>query len=113
MANIMSLPRLDRYVGVSRDEVVGWDTPSGERNFRIILYGALDAYGLIGPEMNGIAILDEDNKSVVLDGECPQASGYYGPSREQLDRWGEIVDFDWLEFKNFVNKHPKSRFKFE
>ena len=38
-----------------------------ERTFRLAIYGAFNAYGLIGPERNGIVILDEDERAVLCD----------------------------------------------
>lgn len=48
--------------------------------YRILLSGAYNAGGLIGPEMNGIAVLDEQTKSVITDCIGRQDSGWYGES---------------------------------
>ena len=43
-----------QYTMVSRDHKVKF----GDRTFRVVLYGAYNAFGLIGPEKNGIAVLE-------------------------------------------------------
>lgn len=46
---------------------------------------AYNAFGLIGPEHNGLFVIDETNKRVLTDRVGPtQQSGYYGPNAEQM-----------------------------
>jgi hypothetical protein len=80
-----------------------------KRNFVIFIYGATNVYGLIGPEDNGIAILDEDNKRVILDGHCRENTGYFGPSQKQINEFNRIMGMTWGEFKDFVNSNNRSR----
>ena len=53
-----------QYTMVAKDQSLKF----GNRSFRVLLYGAYNAMGLIGTEKNGIAVLDEDRRQVVLDG---------------------------------------------
>ena len=81
----------------------------GGNSYVIGIAGAYNAYGLIGPEHNGIFILDEDNKCVVLDRHCEIGSGYYGPSREQQVELNRICDLETPSFRNFIRNHARSR----
>ena len=81
------------------------------RHYRVVLYGAYDAQGLIGPEYNGIGVLCEDDKTVVADNICRENSGYFGPSRRQIEEWRRIVEADTEEFKRTVNSSPRPRYR--
>lgn len=96
---------IGQYTLVSQDKTLKF----GNRTFRVLLYGAYNAFGLIGPEQNGIAVLDENRMLVVLDGHCPQENGYYGPSEEQVNEFRRICEMDAEEFVQFCNSHPASR----
>lgn len=95
------------FMGVSSDAT---REQEGGR-FRIIVYGAHNAYGLIGSEQNGIAVLDNERRAVLLDMECCESSGYYGPSKKQEERLREIVEMPQVEFKRFVNLHSHARYQ--
>lgn len=86
------------------------DLTFGEgRTFRVVVASAYDA-GIIGPEHNGIAIVDLDNWSVVLDQHVRISSGYYGPSAEQKAEFERICAIqDWREFASFMKSHPRYR----
>ncbi len=76
------------------------------------IVGIADAYnamGLIGPELNGIFVLDDKEKQVVLDCECPQQSGYFGPNKAQYDRLSAILLMTDDEFQTFINNHERTR----
>lgn len=94
-----------QYTMVSRDETLKF----GNRTFRVVLYGAYNAMGLIGTENNGIAILDEDRMQVVLDGHLQEDTGAYGPSDHQMVELRRICRMDSCEFVEFCNTHPRSR----
>jgi len=94
-----------QYTMVSRDRTLSF----GSRSFRVVLYGAYNAMGLVGPEKNGIAILDEDRMQVVLDGHVQEDTGYFGPSDAQVSEWERICSLDAPEFKEFCDSHPMSR----
>jgi len=62
----------------------------GRYTYVIGIAGAYNAFGLIGSEHNGIFVLNDTNKTVVLDRHCPIASGYCGPSQSQWDEFARI-----------------------
>lgn len=80
----------------------------GGRRFAVLIAGAYDA-GIIGPEHNGIVVLDEDNRSVVLDRHCEEQSGYGGPSPAQYREARRILSMPWEEFLEFCTEHPRYR----
>jgi hypothetical protein len=94
-----------QYTMVSRDKSVKF----GDRSFRVVLYGAYNAMGLIGTEHNGIAVLDEDRMQVVLDGHYPEESGAFGATEAQACEWRRICRLPAEEFVEFCNSHPNSR----
>ena len=94
-----------QYEMVSRDAT---RTCCG-RTLRIVLYGAYNALGLIGPEMNGIAILDEDARCVVLDGHLQEDTGYFGASRRQVLEYSRILGMTDDELEEFIAEHPRTR----
>ena len=104
--NVMSLPSVGPYVGVSHDTVV----KKGKTRYRILLYGAYNACGLIGSELNGICVLNEDEKNVVSDGICPVSSGYFGPSGYQVDLFNKIVRMPSKRFSELVNSSDNLRY---
>lgn len=79
------------------------------KTLRIVLYGAYNALGLIGPEMNGIAILDEDARCVVLDGHLQEDTGYFGPSRRQVLEYSRIIGMTDADLEEFIANHPRTR----
>lgn len=80
----------------------------GGRKFIVLVAGAYDA-GIVGPEHNGIAILDEDNEIVVLDRHLEISSGYFGPSAAQLKEAERIMKMGWREFTEFCRQNPRFR----
>jgi hypothetical protein len=92
-------------------------TVNGKRHtFLIINYGAYNAMGLIGTERNGIAILNETARSVVLDGEAPQSMGwYYGFGQDTASeaktrhRAAELFVMPSRDFRKFILAHPRYR----
>ena len=86
-------------------------TEEHTRTFRVLVYGAYNAYGLIGSECNGILVLDEDFKTVILDEHAKEDTGYFGPSERQLAEWERIVAmFDYKDFAAFVNVNPRAKY---
>lgn len=81
----------------------------GSNVYVIGIAGAYNAYGLIGSEHNGIFILDDTNKEVILDRHMPISSGYNGPSKEQWAEFGRIANLEFAAFKNFCKNHPRFR----
>ncbi len=80
-----------------------------KRHFKLVIAGAYNAYGLIGSECNGILILDDDNKLVILDEHARADSGYYGPTNHQIDEFEKLCKMDYEQFMAFCRSHPRSR----
>lgn len=108
---IGTFPRLGPYMGITRDKTVKFRVGRKARSFRIIIFGAYNAYGLIGPEHNGLAVLDEDNRSVLCDRIAEESSGYFGPSKRQLECFDNLTAMPWGEFRELINAHDRSRYR--
>lgn len=78
-------------------------------DYLIGIAGAYNAFGLIGSEHNGIFVLDDTNKAVVLDRDTPQSSGYHGPSQAQWDRLKHFCTCDEGDFIDLIQHNPRSR----
>lgn len=104
------LPNIGPYTFVSRDRLTTKTLDGERRTFRIVVYGAYNAMGLIGSECNGVAILDEDRKQVLCDEIEITGTGYCGPSAEQLTKYGELYRMTGARFRAFVNSHKRSRY---
>lgn len=104
--------RVGPFVGVCADQVRTF--PNG-RSFRVLVYGAYDAFGLIGPEKNGIAVLDEDNRSVLCDELGIAPSGYHGPSAEQMALFHRMTsaEFSFADLQALVNESPRARVRLD
>ena len=107
---ISSFPAVGPYVGVTRDRVIKFKAGRKTRSFRLIVFGAYNAFGLIGPEFNGLAVLDEDERAVLCDRIAQESSGYFGPSRAQLDEFDRVTGLDWPSFREFINAHDRTRY---
>ena len=107
MSDIMALPRLGPYVGVQGKYVKKF---KNGLSFRIAIYGAYDAYGLIGSEKNGILILDENKMQVLCDEICIADSGYFGATQTQRAMLFDIKMMKWKAFQNMINNHKRSRY---
>jgi hypothetical protein len=80
------------------------------RKYRLAIYGAFNAMGLIGSECNGIVILDENKRAVLLDEHAKNNSGYFGASQRQVEEFERICRMTPAEFEAFVNSHPRKRY---
>lgn len=78
-----------------------FETGGAPRSFTLVLYGAED-HGIIGSELNGIAVLDDDNMQVLLKRHVQEASGFSGPSARQRAEFERIRAMDWTAFTDFV-----------
>lgn len=108
---ISVFPSVGPYTGVTRDKTIKFKVGRKSRAFRVLVYGAYNAYGLIGSEKNGIAVLDEDNRSVLCDEITREDSGYFGPSNRQLESFNGITSMPWAEFRGLINAHNRTRYK--
>lgn len=102
-----TLSRIGPYVNVQGDYIKRF---KNGRRFRIAIYGAFDAYGLIGSEKNGILVLDEDNKQVLCDEISKEDSGYFGATQAQRNTYYNLKMMKWAAFKQFINDHKRSRY---
>lgn len=112
MEVISTFPRIGPYMGVTRDKSLSFKAGRKARKFRIVIYGAYNAMGLIGSERNGIAVLDEDNRAVVCDDIARESSGYFGPSKNQLSLFEELAAMSWPVFRDFINENCADRLRF-
>lgn len=90
------------------------DHPPVERtvngtSFLIGIATAYNAFGLIGTEQNGVFILDDTNKQVVLDRHAEGAAGGYGPSPDQIAARDELLALDDAAFLDFIEANPRFR----
>ena len=71
--------------------------------------GAYNAGGLIGPEHNGLFVLDDTNKLVLTDRIAPEQSGYFGPSKAQWDELKRAMQLPAKAFIQWVEQSPRYR----
>ncbi|MFK4135914.1 hypothetical protein ACI2KR_27070 [Pseudomonas luteola] len=109
---IQTHPTVSQFAGVTYDQTRDFGTNG---SYRVMVYAAYNAFGLIGPERNGIAVIQLEGSSgrVVADSIAQADSGYFGPSNEQVKLFEEIKDMSWETFRAFVNSAPEDRKRFE
>lgn len=105
MSNVLSLPSVGPYVGVSRDAKRG--------RYRILVYGAYNACGLIGSEHNGICVLDDEDLQVVADRLAQVSSGYYGPAALQIKAFEHLLTCSPQKFADYINRSGRNRFEID
>jgi hypothetical protein len=82
----------------------------GKIEYLIGIAGAYNAFGLIGPEHNGIFVLDNTHKRVVLDRHCENSQGgYHGPNKAQWSELERIMNEGPRGFNDFIRTHPRNR----
>jgi hypothetical protein len=96
-----NLPSIHPYMGISRDEARG--------KFRICISSAYNAFGLIGPEFNGIVVFDNEARAVVADRLFCETTGYFGPSRAQVAAFEKMLTCPPAEFCRIVNDSGRNR----
>lgn len=75
----------------------------------VLIASAYNAFGLIGPEHNGIVVLDDKDRCVVLDRHVEQLSGYNGPSKRQVDEFNRVTELPENDFVQFCHANPRCR----
>ena len=90
-------PRLGPYMGVTRDEKRG--------RYRLIKYNAYNAFGLIGTEYNGIAVLDDRLRAVLTDN-----LGVGLPSFRQDSLLDDLLECTPECFAGLINASPRARY---
>lgn len=91
-----------------REKQVGPASPNDRGKYRLFVSNAFNAMGLIGTEHNGIVILDECRKQVVLDRHAEAAPGM-GGCQQQLDELERLIGLPDDEFVEFMRSHPRCR----
>lgn len=107
--NLADTTSVGPFTFVSCDEkrIVGAD------EYRVVLYGAYNAGGLIGPERNGIAVLSESLKAVICDEIACEGTGYFGPSKKQIAEFEKLMTCSPEEFVMTVNASDRLRSQIE
>ena len=82
----------------------------GREKYRILLYGAYNAMGLVGSESNGIAVLSEDRSNVVCDELCCEPEKGSGATENQTETFNKLLNCSESEFRSIVNECPRSRY---
>ncbi len=82
----------------------------GSERYRLVLYSAYNAHGLIGSECNGIAILSEDRLNVVAD-ELGKESFRTTPTPEQKALFEQLKTCDEETFRATVNASSRARYR--
>ena len=100
-----TLPKVGPFELVARDAI----RSVGPAKYRLVVYGAYNAYGLVGGESNGIAVLLEDPPSVIVDEILCHAPGHLGPSAAQLNLFETLRTCSDAEFRAYVNECPRLR----
>lgn len=89
------------------------DVDGEDITIHIMLSGAYNAYGLIGPEMNGIVVLNDTYKAVVADRICEEPYGWYGgyggPSEAQIARFNLLATMPEDALVEYIRSHKRYR----
>ena len=93
-------PRLGPYMGVTRDEKRG--------KLRFVMYNAYNAYGLIGTEYNGIAVLNDEERNVVTDN---LAVGESQTAKEAL--FNRLLKCPKATLLDIINTSNRNRYELE
>ena len=105
--NDICTPRKGQFMGVRserRRKILG-----GKVEVSMFVYCAYNAMGLIGSEMNGVAVLDETGLSVVTDGLARAESGYSCPTPEQLALLDRMETCSEDELREIILSSPRFR----
>ena len=86
-----------------------WQRRVGSTTYTIGYADAYNAFGLIGPEHNGIFVLDDTHKAVVLDRHMPQLTGYHGPAPEHHAEFLRLKRLGPRAFRAWIKAHPRTR----
>ena len=82
---------------------------AGRQTYIIGFACAYNAFGLIGSEHNGIFVLNNTKKDVVLDEVMRLDSGFYGPSHDILVELKRIRDMTPSKFLRWIANDPRTR----
>lgn len=105
----MNFNQVGPFTGVEFDAQRQVCVGGAVRHFRIVAYEAYNACGLIGPEQNGVAILDEDHKQVVCDQLWQADSGYFGLAKDVIAKAKALSETLDADFIRTVGASPRLR----
>ena len=108
---IMSFPSMGPLCGITHRRKLVFAAGKKTRSFTVVIHGLYNARGLYGSECNGVAVLDEDKRQVLLANHARQGSGYYGPTQAQIDEWKRVCGLSYDQFRAFANAHPQARYE--
>ena len=77
--------------------------------YRLILYGAYNARGLVGAEHNGIAVLQESPPAVIADKVACDDTGIETPTAVQIAQYEQMRTCDDEKFRAIVNATDRLR----
>lgn len=92
------------YIYDSKDDI--FEKKFGERSFTVILSSAFNAGGIIGSEFNGIAIMDDNYRNVLVDRQV-RDRGFLGSNIRA--EFNSIKEMNWAEFSEYVRSCPRYR----
>jgi len=78
-------------------------------DYLVGIAGAYNAFGLIGTERNGLFVLDDTHKRVLLDEHMPKAYGGHGPTQNQWSELGKLMRMPGEAFLAFIATNPRYR----
>jgi hypothetical protein len=81
----------------------------GKTTYIVGIAGAYDAFGLIGPEHNGLFVLDDTNKRVLTDRVAEETTGYHGPSKAQWQALERVMKLPARQFQSWIEESPRYR----
>lgn len=102
----VSLKEIGPYTRVAYDEKRMYRGTE----FRIVVYGAYNAMGLVGSEVNGIVVLREDPPDVIADEIACDPSANPNSRSKQIELAKTILVMNDDEFQSFVNSQKRLRF---
>ena len=81
----------------------------GSTTYTIGYADAYNAFGLIGPEHNGIFVLDATHRAVVLDQHMIASTGYFGPRPEHIAEIARLRGLAPKAFLAWIRGHARTR----
>ena len=98
-------PAIGPFCGV----VLKFSRTIGKTEYLVLIYRSYNAMGLIGSEFNGIAVLNDTEKTVVTDNIERCINGYEVPTKKQIDVFKKMRNCTPEEFRDIVNNSPRLR----
>ena len=82
---------------------------AGKKTYTVGIATAYNAFGLIGTELNGVFVLNETDKAVVLDQHAIGPSGGFGATTAQKAAMEKLLAMPDADFLAFIKADPRSR----